>query len=215
MLLAWGVLHTNASSASLLLNFEAVFTVLLAWRLHRESLGRRVLIALGAMVAGGVCLVVDVRASKARRVGRSRRALRRDPRDTRTWALDNTLARPLAELEPTSVVRWKSVLGCTCTLALAFAFGQPFPPLFGIVGLLVCGATGYGLSLRFYLLAQRSIGAGSRTGARSSRSPRSSARAVARSEQRATMDLAQRRQAFFALGGDLSPIVHEDETARA
>ena len=46
---------------------------------------------------------------------------------------------------------------------LSFAMHQPFPRFRATLALLACGATGFGLSLRFYLLAQRRIGAG-RTG---------------------------------------------------
>jgi ABC-type nickel/cobalt efflux system permease component RcnA len=41
--------------------------------------------------------------------------------------------------------------------------GEPLPTLTAALGLLAVGATGYGLSLRFYLLAQRAFGA-ARTG---------------------------------------------------
>jgi hypothetical protein len=42
-------------------------------------------------------------------------------------------------------------------------FGEPMPSLVAAVALLAIGATGYGMSLRLYLLAQREFGAG-RTG---------------------------------------------------
>ncbi|HET6315452.1 MAG TPA: DMT family transporter, partial [Chloroflexota bacterium] len=53
--------------------------------------------------------------------------------------------------------------GAAATTLLAVAFGEPAPRLWPAVGLLAVGATGYGLSLRFYLLAQRAFGA-ARTG---------------------------------------------------
>lgn len=188
-LLSWGVLRTNAASASLLLNFEAVFTVLLAWRLQGEPLGRRVIVAVIAMVTGGICLVAKP-AGGAWGVGALAVV-----GATLAWALDNTLTRPLADLEPTSVVRWKSVLGCSGTLALALLLGQPFPRAIGIVGLLACGATGYGLSLRLYLLAQRRIGA-ARTGSIFALAPFIGAAIAARAFDRQTLLSA----AFFALG---------------
>jgi hypothetical protein len=46
---------------------------------------------------------------------------------------------------------------------LAFVFGERAPSASQTVALLIVGATGYGLSLRFYLLAQRAFGA-ARTG---------------------------------------------------
>lgn len=39
--LAWGLQHTRGTSASLMLTMEALFTAVLAWRLHRENRCRR------------------------------------------------------------------------------------------------------------------------------------------------------------------------------
>jgi hypothetical protein len=57
----------------------------------------------------------------------------------------------------------KTALGASVTSAMALAWGEPLPALQAALALLAVGATGYGLSLRFYLLAQRSFGA-ARTG---------------------------------------------------
>ena len=157
--LTWGVQHTDATSASLLLNFEAVFTVVLAWRVYHEAIGPRVALALAAMAAGGVLLVAGY-AGVGGGVGLGAIAV---VLATLGWAMDNTLARPLADLSPTQVVKWKGALGAGFSTALALAFRQPFPKLLPLLGLLACGATGYGLSLRLYLGAQRQIGA-ARTG---------------------------------------------------
>jgi drug/metabolite transporter (DMT)-like permease len=158
-LLAWGLQHTSGTNASLLLNFEAAFTVLLGWRLYHEHLGSRVLVALALMLAGGACLVA-VPATSSVGIGWGSVAV---VLATFGWAVDNALTRPLADFDPMAVVKWKSALGATLGLALALALGEPFPTASNSAGLLVCGAVGYGLSLRFYLLAQRRVGAG-RTG---------------------------------------------------
>ena len=77
--------------------------------------------------------------------------------------VDNTLSRGLAERDPSQVVMAKATLGAVVTAALAVSTGEPWPSLSAALGLLAVGATGYGLSLRFYLLAQRAFGA-ARTG---------------------------------------------------
>jgi drug/metabolite transporter (DMT)-like permease len=157
--LTWGLQHGNATSASLLLNFEAVFTVFFAWCLYREAIGRRVALALTAMAAGGVLLVSSGGcADGGFGLGAVAVVLA-----TVGWALDNTLSRPLADLNPTQVVKWKGALGATFGLVLALVLRQPFPKPVQLLALLACGATGYGVSLRLYLRAQRAIGAG-RTG---------------------------------------------------
>ena len=74
---------------------------------------------------------------------------------TVAWGVDNTLSRGLAERDPSQVVMAKATLGAVVTAALAVSTGEPWPSLSAALGLLAVGATGYGLSLRFYLLAQR------------------------------------------------------------
>ncbi len=156
--LAWGLHHTSAATASLLLNLEALFTVLLAFVLYREPIGGRVLAAVALMVGGGACLVLE--GARGGSVGLGALAV---VFATLGWALDNTLTRPLSGLDPTEVVRWKAALGAALGFALAWTEHAPFPPARDAVALLACGAVGYGLSLRLYLRAQRRIGA-ARTG---------------------------------------------------
>lgn len=56
-----------------------------------------------------------------------------------------------------------TTLGAIATSVLAWVFNEPGPSLWQAAALVGVGATGYGLSLRFYLLAQRAFGA-ARTG---------------------------------------------------
>ena len=57
----------------------------------------------------------------------------------------------------------KAAIGATATAVLALVAGEPMPGAMAALQLLLVGATGYGLSLRLYLLAQRAFGA-ARTG---------------------------------------------------
>ncbi len=157
--LAWGLQHVGAANASLLLNFEAVFTVGLAALLYREHIGRRVAVALTLMVLGGAALGWSAQRSGATTLLGVLAILGA----TCGWALDNTLTRPLAELNPLLVVRWKGLIGASLSLLIGFLIREHHGRWLQLTGLLVCGLTGYGLSLRLYLQAQRSIGA-ARTG---------------------------------------------------
>jgi len=158
-LLAWGLQRAGAMAGSLLLNLEAVFTVLLAWGLFGEPLGPRVLMALALMALGGGALTFDVAAGAAWNALGALAIVGA----TAAWALDNTLSRGLAEQDPVLIVGSKGALGALLTGPAAFALGEPRPGLSAALALLACGATGYGLSLRLYLLAQRRMGA-ARTG---------------------------------------------------
>jgi drug/metabolite transporter (DMT)-like permease len=158
-LLAWGLQRVPATFGSLLLCSEAVFTLVLAAALCHEHVGGRVALAAALMSVGGAATVVG--ASTAAPVGLlgalaiCAAAL--------SWALDNVLTRPLAELDPAAVVRAKAACGAVLAGTLGLLLREPRPAWAGAIGLAACGATGYGLSLRLYLRAQRRIGAG-RTG---------------------------------------------------
>eukprot|EP01035_Chromulina_nebulosa_P001654 gene1654-2233_t len=157
--LAWGLQHTSGASASLMLTLEALFTALLARLLYRETLGLRVRWALVMMLAGGGALVLDQgTAGTVQLLG-----LLAVLAATAAWGVDNTLSRALADRDPGQVVLGKALLGATASLALALSLAEPWPTWPAALGLLAVGATGYGLSLRFYLLAQRVFGA-TRTG---------------------------------------------------
>ncbi len=157
--LAWGLQHTSGTSASLMLTLEALFTAVLAWRLYRETMDRRVWAAMALLLAGGMVLVLDQgRAGGAQLWGLLAVLLA-----TAAWGVDNTLSRAVAQRDPGQVVMAKAVLGATATTLLALAVGEPLPALGAALALLAIGASGYGLSLRFYLLAQRAFGA-ARTG---------------------------------------------------
>lgn len=157
--LAWGLQHTSGTSASLLLTLEALFTAVLAWVLYRETMDRRVWVAMSLLLVGGLVLVLDQgQAGTAQLVG-----LLAVLAATVAWGIDNTLSRGLADRDPGQVVLGKAVLGASTTGLLAWIAGEPLPSWTNAAALLSIGGTGYGLSLRFYLLAQRAFGA-ARTG---------------------------------------------------
>jgi drug/metabolite transporter (DMT)-like permease len=157
--LAWGLQHTTATSASLLLTLEAVCTIAFARWLYGEMLGRRVWAAVALLLLGGAVLVVDQGPQdRLQGLGLAAVALA-----TAAWGLDNALSRGVADRDPAQVVGIKASLGALATVALAAWAGEAVPDGATAGALLALGAVGYGFSLRFYLLAQRRIGA-ARTG---------------------------------------------------
>ncbi len=155
--LAWGLARTSGTAASLMLNLEAVFTLVLARLFYGEHVGRRVGFAATLLVAGGAILVFGRGQSGGAThvlglVAVAAAAL--------GWAMDNALAKPLSELDPAAVVAAKGALGAMLSSCAALALGETWPATLPLLGLVVVGATGYGLSLRLYYKAQRALGAG-------------------------------------------------------
>ena len=160
--LVWGLQNTSGTSASLMLTLEALFTAVLAWRLYRETLDGRVWTAMALLLTGGMVLVLD-QGLRSGSGGAHLWGLLAVLLATAAWGVDNTLSRALAERDPGQVVMAKALLGTSATLLLAVLFDEPLPSASAALALFAIGATGYGLSLRFYLLAQRAFGA-ARTG---------------------------------------------------
>ena len=157
--LVWGLQRTSGTSASLMLTLEAFFTALLAWRLYGETVDRRVLLAMACLMAGGMVLTLDQGLQgNVQLLGLAAVMVA-----TVAWGVDNTLSRGVADRDPGQVVLAKSSMGVVATVLLAGLLAEPMPNLLAAGVLLGIGATGYGLSLRFYLLAQRTFGA-ARTG---------------------------------------------------
>lgn len=156
----WGILETGATTGSLLLNLESLFTVLLAAAILGERIGRRVALAVAVMGAGGVLLTIDVLDQPATAAPLGALAV---VVATASWGLDNVLARKLEHLEALDVVMLKSALGAAFTGSCALLMQGTWPEPSAVAIVLACGGVGYGVSLALYLEAQRRMGA-ARTG---------------------------------------------------
>jgi drug/metabolite transporter (DMT)-like permease len=154
--LAWGLQHTSGTSASLMLTLEAVFTALLARVFYGESMDARVRGAMLLLIAGGALLVADIGQAGSGSVWGLLAVLLA----TAGWGADNALSRGVAERDPAQVVLAKSALGAAAALCVALFGSEPLPGAWQALALMAIGVTGYGLSLRLYLLAQRAFGAG-------------------------------------------------------
>ena len=157
-LLLWGLARSTASASSLLLNFEVVFTVLLAGVVFREHLGGRVIVASIILATGGIVLGwpsghLDLPLASLAVAGACL-----------LWAIDNNLTRLIAEADAALVAQVKGLAAGTVNVALALAAGHAVPPPASIAISLVLGAVSYGTSLVLFILAMRGLGA-ARTGA--------------------------------------------------
>src|SRR5437763_2585863 len=152
-LLMYGLARTEAATASLLLNLEAVFTASLAWLVFRENVDRRVLAGMAAIVAGGVVLSWE-QMPQARGVAGPLLIAAA----CFAWALDNNLTRRVSGGDAVLLAALKGIVagGANLGLALMLRAHAPAPGallLAGIVGLL-----GYGVSLVLFIMALRELG---------------------------------------------------------
>jgi drug/metabolite transporter (DMT)-like permease len=157
--LMYGLVSSAASTASLLLNLEAVFTALLAWFLFRENFDRRIMLGMFTIVAGGALLVWTPGEQSEASFGLVLIALA-----CFCWAIDNNLTRKVSTSDAMLVAGLKGLVAGAVNVGLALLVGQTLPPL-GVLSLaMAVGFVGYGVSLVMFVLALRHLGT-ARTGA--------------------------------------------------
>jgi drug/metabolite transporter (DMT)-like permease len=151
--LMYGLVTSAASTASLLLNLEAVLTALLAWFLFQENFDRRIVLGMLAIVAGGVLLAWTPGAQGQALFGGMFIAVA-----CLCWAIDNNLTRKVSTSDAMLIAGLKGLVASVVNLGLALLVGQTMPSL-GVVGLaMAVGFLGYGVSLVLFVLALRHLG---------------------------------------------------------
>lgn len=164
VLLMLGLNQSSAATASLLLNLEGVFTALLAWFVFRENFDSRIALGMVFIVAGGALLSYQsggfTLAPGALLVAGA----------CLCWGIDNNLTQKVSSSDPFQIAAIKGLVAGSVNLALALFLGAKFPAAPIVLGALVVGFLGYGLSLACFVLALRHLGT-ARTGAYFSLAP--------------------------------------------
>src|SRR6266404_4530279 len=165
LLLMIGLTRTPASSASLLLNLEGVFTALLAWFVFRENFDRRIALGMLSIVAGGLALSWGGRLAWGGLAG---------PLAVTAaclcWGVDNNLTQKVSAGDPVQIAMLKGLAAGSVNTAIAFLLGAGLPAAPRVAGALAVGFFSYGVSLVFFVLALRHLGT-ARTGAYFSTAP--------------------------------------------
>ncbi|MBX7149560.1 DMT family transporter [bacterium] len=159
VLLMNGLARTQASSASLLLNFEGVFTTLLAWFVFKEHFDRRIAWGMFFIILGGLAISWSGKPEWEELLGPLYIAAA-----CLCWAIDNNLTRKISAQNPLHITLAKSVIAGLTNIGLAFLFGAKLVSGNQMVLAGLVGFFGYGLSLICFVMALRHIGT-SRTGA--------------------------------------------------
>jgi len=152
VLLMFGLQRTPASGASLLLNLEAVFTVVIAWAVFRENIDFHIAAGLVAIVAGGAVLSWTGSFQLAEYAGPLAIAAA-----CLCWGVDNNLTQRISAADPVRIAGLKGLAAGTVNTVLAFSLGQWHytPLMWPALGL---GFVSYGLSLVLYIQALRDLG---------------------------------------------------------
>ncbi len=150
-MLMFGLARTPATTASLLLNLEGVFTALIAWLAFHENIGRRIaagmsLITIGAVAlswTGGARFTTGAMLIVLACLG---------------WAIDNNLTRRVSAADATQIAMVKGFAAAFVNGSVALVHGTAIPHTAAIAGATLLGFASYGISLTLFVQALRLLG---------------------------------------------------------
>ncbi len=163
VLLMLGLSNMPASTASLLLNAEGVFTALLAWFVFHENFDRRIALGMGLIVAGGALLSWPTDASAAMTWSTLWPVLA-VLGACLAWGIDNNLTRKVSLLDAGYIAMVKGLAAGSTNLVLALLLGAAWPGLPVALAAALLGFAAYGASLVLFVVGLRLLGS-ARTGA--------------------------------------------------
>ena len=156
-----GLRDTAGSTASLLLNLEAVLTAVLAWVAFKENADRRVVVGMLAIVAGGAILSWPGEGADQTGLGWGAGLI---VLACLCWAIDNNLTRKVSASDALFIASSKGLVAGCVNVSIAAALGDAWPAWPTALGAMAVGLLGYGISLVLFVLALRGLGT-ARTGA--------------------------------------------------
>ena len=154
ILLMLGVERTTSANVSLLNNFEIVATSLIALVLFKEVLSRRLWLAIGLVTAASVLLGWEGGSGLVFNQG-SALVLGA----CLCWGFENNCTKMLSAKSSQEIVIIKGCFSGLGSLLVALALEEPFPAPVWMLLTALLGFVSYGLSIYFYILAQRDLGA--------------------------------------------------------
>ncbi|MBE5759277.1 MAG: DMT family transporter [Clostridiales bacterium] len=154
ILLMLGLLQTSSANASLLNNFEIVATSLIAFFVFREALSKRLAVAIILVTLASAALSFEGKGSFDFNIG-SLYVLGA----ACCWGLENNCTRVLSSKSSVQITTIKGIFSGLGSLIVALIRGEKLPGLLPIAAVLVLGFVSYGLSINFYIKAQKDLGA--------------------------------------------------------
>ena len=154
ILLMAGLAHAAPENVALLNNFEIVATAVIALLAFRERVAARTWAGIAVITASCALLSLEGEAALSFSSG-SLLVLGA----CLCWGVENNCTSRLSRRDPAQVVIAKGMGSGTGALAVALAAGDALPALPDALAALLLGFVAYGLSIFFYVYAQRGLGA--------------------------------------------------------
>lgn len=149
-----GIKNCNSANVSLLNNFEIVATTLVAAVVFKEVISKKLLIAISLVTLSSVILSFEGEGAFDFSIGSLHVFAA-----CLCWGVENNCTRVLSEKSSIQVTTVKGIFSGLGSITVGLIIGQHFPEQLYIVLVMLLGFVSYGLSINFYILAQKYLGA--------------------------------------------------------
>ena len=149
-----GVSIGSSANASLLGNFEIVATTLIALLIFKETVSKRLWIAILFITISSIILSFEGSGSFHFSLGSLFVLLA-----TICWGMENNCTRKISEKSTYQIVTIKGLCCGLGSFVVASVVGESLPSVKYIIFAMLLGFVAYGLSIFLYIRAQRDLGA--------------------------------------------------------
>ncbi len=154
ILLMLGIILTASVNVSLLNNFEIVATSLVAFFIFKEVISKRLFIAIVLVTAASILLSFNGFGSFEFNTGSILIM-----GACVCWGVENNCTKKLSSKNSIEIVTIKGCFSGLGSLVIALTVKETLPEIRWICAALALGFVAYGLSINFYILAQKDLGA--------------------------------------------------------
>jgi len=154
ILLMLGILYTTAANVSLLNNFEIVATSLIALYIFKEVISKRLFLAIFLVTVSSIILGFEGSGSFTFNFG-SLFVIGACV----CWGFENNCTKMISSKSSVEIVIIKGCFSGLGSFIVALLTGEQIPELKWVLCVLVLGFVAYGLSINFYIKAQKELGA--------------------------------------------------------
>lgn len=149
-----GLSKSTAASVSLLNNFEIVATAMIALVLFGEKISKRLWLGIALVTASCALLSFEDISSLDFSLGSLFVLFA-----CICWGVENNCTRRLSSKDPVVIVILKGFFSGLGSLVIGFLRGERVLYVWSVLAVLAVGFVAYGLSIFFYVRAQRTLGA--------------------------------------------------------
>lgn len=154
ILLMFGIARTNSANVSLLNNFEIVATSIIALVIFKEVISPRLWLAILMVTIASAILSFEGAGAFTLNEG-SLFVLGA----CICWGFENNCTKMISNKSSTEIVIIKGCFSGMGSFIIALLLGESIPEAKWIFAILILGFVAYGLSIKFYIMAQQHLGA--------------------------------------------------------